>query len=75
MGKNLTKKHANSSSQERPMPSQSSSKTLAEAGLESQGEAEVALSPGRYVESKQKLRDKIQQLRSMGYRRQPSSDS
>ena len=38
------------------------------------GRGKVALSPGRYVEQSEVERQ-IQQLRSMGYKRQPSSDS
>lgn len=42
--------------------------------FEISGQGRVALTPGRYVESAE-AENKIQQLRSMGYKRQSSGDS
>jgi len=42
--------------------------------FEISGQGKVALTPGRYVESSE-AENRIEQLRSMGYRRQSSGDS
>lgn len=42
--------------------------------FEISGQGKVALTPGRYIESAE-AESRIQQLRSMGYKRQSSGDS